>query len=434
MTMPKNDEISLVGGESITPHTTAIESDFSFTDSKPFSEFKIHNGYSINTGLDYLTLNVPLDFPEEQKKLQDFEMALKLENLDYDIVTCRNKSSNKVIGERHKYTESTSIFLNDSVSYDRNLTRFELKGDGCRQLEKRYGEDWINGYYKVLYKVIENGGWATRIDLFVDIFNGNITIKELDQKIKKSEFICVPKKFRFDGTMYCKDNSYDGWGALFGCEGAGTRIRIYDKLAEQRARGKSISEDIMSWLRFEVRLNGEVAKTMLLELLDNLGNLQNFALSVLKGVIEFKTPSENKQKERWPTWSKWEKFLKDIAAIKPYNQFKKESSIQVSKKWYGRSATKIHEVDRFTSTKEEFYVSELNNRKVGLEKLVGNYSLLNEINDEREKKGLSRLAMKDIEQELKSVKFELDSYGFIEEVEKDFYSNDIYEDIAQTIK
>lgn len=434
MTMPKNDKISLVGGESITPHTTPKGIDISFTDSKPFSEFQNYNGYSINTGLDYLTLNVPLNFPEEQKKLQDFEKALKLENLDYDIVTCRNKSSNKIIGERHKYTESTSIFLNDSVSYDRNLTRFELKGDGCRQLENRYGEDWINGYYNVLYKVIENGGWATRIDIFVDIFNGNISVKELDQKIKRCEYTCVPKKYREDGTKYCKDGSNDGWGVLFGCEGAGTRLRIYDKLAEQRSKGKTINEEIESWLRFEVRLNGDTAKTMMLELIDNLCNLQNFALSVLKGVIEFKTSGADSHKDRWVTWSKWEKFLKDIEAIKPYNQFKKESSIQVSKAWYGRSATKIHEIDRFTCTKEEFYISELNNRKKGLEKLTGNYSLLNEINNEREFKGLPRLAMKDIEMELKSVKFELDSFGFIEEVEKDFYSNDIYDDIAEVIK
>jgi len=194
MTKPKNEEFSLVGGESITPNTTPIENDFSLSDTRLFSDFKNHNGYSINTGLDYLTLNVPLNFPEEQTKLENFKKALKVENLDYDIITCRNKSSNKIIGERHKYTESTSIFLNDSVSFDRNLTRFELKGQGCRELESRYGDDWINGYYNFLYKVIENGGWATRIDIFVDIFNGNISIKELDQKIKRCEYTCVHKK------------------------------------------------------------------------------------------------------------------------------------------------------------------------------------------------------------------------------------------------
>ena len=431
---PKSDEFSLVGGESITPNINTLDNDFSLRDSKSFDVFENCNGYSINTGLDYLTLNVPLSFPDEQLKLDGFKKALKLETLDYDIVTCRNKSSNKIIGERHKYTESTSIFLNDSVSFDRNLTRFELKGQGCRELEGRYGDDWINGYYNFLYKVIENGGWATRIDIFVDIFNGNISVKELDQKIKRCEYTCVPKKYREDGTKYCKDGSNDGWGVLFGCEGAGTRLRIYDKLAEQRSRGKSINEEIHDWLRFEVRFNGDVAKTMLLELLNNLCDLQNFALSVLKGVIEFKNPSGDSNKARWPVWSKWGKFLKDIATTKPYNQFKKESSIQVSKCWYGRSATKIHEIDRFTCTKEEFYMSELKNRETGLKKLLGNYSLLNEINDEREKKGLSRLAMKDIEEELKSVKFELDSYGFIDEIEKDFYSNDIYDDVAEVIK
>lgn len=422
--MSKNEENSLIGGESITPYPNTL--------SQKYQGFSEIGGYSINTGLDYLTLNVPLEFPMEHIKLESLKKILKIEDLDYDIITCRNKSSNKVVGERHKYDESTSIFLNDSISHDRNLTRFELKGDGCRQLEKRYGDDWIKGYYDFIYKVIECGGWATRIDVFIDVFNGDITTAEIDSKIRNCEYLCTPRKYREDGTKNCEDGSNDGWGYLFGKEGSGTRIRMYDKLAEQQAKGKNIDVSIKSWLRFEIRFNGDVAKTMLIELLDNLTNLQNFALSVLKGTFEFKEFSLDSNKARWPTWFKWEEFLGDIGKIKPYNQFKKESSIQVSKKWYSRSATKIHEIDRFTCTKEEYYLSELNNRKIGLEKLVDNYSLLNEINQERERKNMSRLFMEDIKKELDAVKFELDSYGFTEEVEK-FYSNDIYDDVEEVI-
>ena len=422
--MSKNDKNSLTGGESISPYPTPL--------GLNYQGFYKTSEYNINTGLDYLTLNVPVDFPSETYKVTALEKILKVDDLDYDIITTRNKSSNKILGERHKYDESTNIFINDSVSLGRKLTRVELKGQGCRGIEERYLDDWEKGYYDLMYNVISNGGWATRIDIFIDIFNGDITTQEIDKKIKNCEYTCTPRKYCEDGTKNCVDGSNDGWGYLFGKEGSGTRVRIYDKLAEQQSRGKSIDVEIKSWIRFEIRFNGDVAKTMLLEVMNNIKNLQSFALGVLKGTFEFKEFSLDSHKDRWPTWLKWDKFLKDIAKVKPYNQFKRESNIQVSKNWYSRSATKIHEIDRYTSTKEEYYMSELLNRKVGLQKIVDNNSILNEINKERAKKGLSKLNMKDLEKELKDLDFELESLGFIDEVVKDF-SNDIYDDVEEVI-
>lgn len=423
--MSKNEKNSLIGGESISPYSN--------TSGKQNQGFSKFNGYSINTGLDYLTLNIPVISKSEMYKVNDIKKILKIDNLDYDIITSRNKSSNKIICERHKYDESTNIFINDSVSLGRDLTRIELKGQGCRGIEERYGDDWQTGYYDLMYYAISNGGWATRIDIFIDIFNGDITTKEIDEKIKNCEYTCTPRKYREDGTKNCDDGSNDGWGYLFGQEGSGTRVRIYDKLAEQEARGKSIDVNIKSWIRFEIRFNHDVAKTMLLEVMKNLNNLQNFSLGVLKGTFEFKEFSLDTNKGRWPTWFKWEKFLNDIEKVKPYNQFERESNIQVSKCWYGRSATKIHEIDRLTCSNEEFYISELINRKKGLMKIIDSKATLNDINKERNKKGLNMLCMDDIQKTLDSVNFELESYGFIDEVQKKF-SNDVYDDVAEIIK
>lgn len=422
--MSKNDKNSLIGGESISPYPNTLGSNY-----QGFSKV---NGYSINTGLDYLTMNVPVDYPAENYKVATLEKILKIDDLDYDVVTTRNKSSNKIIGERHKYDESTNIFINDSVSLGRNLTRIELKGQGCRGIEERYKESWIDGYYNLIYNVISNGGWGTRIDTFTDVFNGDITTSEIDEKVKNCEYTCTARKYRADGTKNCIDGSNDGWGYMFGKPGSGVVIRMYDKLAEQQSRGKSIDVEIKSWIRFEIRFYGDVAKTMLLEVLKNLSNLQNFVLGCLKGVFEFKEFSLDSNKARWPTWFKWDKLLKDIAKVKPYNQFKRESSIQVSKNWYSRSATKIHEIDRFTCSKEEYYVTELANRRVGLQKIVESKAILNEINEERARKGLSKLKMEDIKKELEEVNFELESFGFIDEVQKDF-SNDIYDDVEEVI-
>lgn len=423
----KNEKNSLIGGESITPNP------------KPFgqssTEFYDNDDYKIFTGLDYLSLNIPVEYPKEIEKVNAFKKILKIDTLPYDEIIRKSKSSNHIVSETHKYDESTSIHINDSVSHDRDLTRIELKGAGCRDFEFRHGDHYLQGYHDLLFKTIELGGWGTRIDIFIDVINGDITTKELDDKIRNCEYTCSSRKFRADGTKNCDDYSDDGWGYLFGQPGSGTVVRLYDKKAEQISKGKTINEHVRSWLRIEIRFYHNVAKTMLLELLSHLQDFSNFALGILKSVIEFKNYSLDSHKYRWPVWEKWSKLLQDIKKIPPYiaDQFKNESSIAISSNWYSRSATKIHEIDRFVMSKEDYYLLEIQNKIKGLEKIVGSNATLNEINKERLKRNLPVLFMKDLEEELKAAKLELDSYSLADDDVIKRFSRDIYDDIGSLV-
>lgn len=407
-----------IGGESITPYPYRLNTD---TLEK------------INIGLDYLNLNFPMNYPQEIDKLNEVLKVLRLDTMEYEEIISRSKSSKKVLRECHRYTDSTSIFINDSVSNDRPLTRIELKGQGCRELEGRYLEDYETGYYNLLYKTfLDLSGWCTRFDIFIDCINGDITTKELDYKIQNCEYTSVFRKVRFDGTRNCKDYSEDGWGYIFGTEGSGTRLRIYDKLAEQIAKGKSINPNVKSWIRYEIRFYHDVAKTMSQELLINLSKLQNYALELLKGIIDFKEPSLALNKSEWKTWRKWKEFLGDIQGVKPHNQFKKESTLQVTKRWYSRSATKALEQSKLIMTPEEAEIERLQNEYIGLNKIT--QSVLNQINQERELKGLSKLYMKDIEDKIKQVVEELKQYNiYIENKEAIDWARDIFGDVLQVL-
>lgn len=371
-------------------------------------------------------------YPEEKSRLLNIEKVLRLDKTEYEEIVSRSKSSKKILRECHKYTEGTSIFINDSVSNDNPLTRIELKGQGCRELESRFINEYVKGYYDVMYNCLSYGGWTTRFDVFIDVYNGSITTKELDYKIQNCEYVSVFRKVRFDGDKYCKDYSSSGWGYLFGSENSGTKLRIYDKLAEQIAKGKEIDVRIKSWIRYEIRFYHDIAKTMSLELINNLANMESWAYSLLKGIIEFKEPSNAINKSEWKIWKKWEDLLGNVKKTKPYNQFQRETNLQVSKKWYSRSATKVLEQTKLIMSHEEMIIESLKNEYIGLKKIT--QSDLNEINIVRSSKGLQSLSKSDIEEKIKRVVLELRDYNIYIECKEDLeFGNDVFGDILKII-
>lgn len=371
--------LSVVGGESITPHSKPV-----------LNSLNIIN--NINVCIDYLSLNFPFDYSSDSQKLNEVEKLLKLQNFDYDEIISKSKSSNRIVREQRKYTESTSILINDSVSNDVNLTRIELKGDGCREFEMRWGEEYQNAYYNLLFWVIANGGWATRFDIAIDDFRGVISTKEIDKKIRECEYVCTARKFREDGTKNCSDYSNDGWGYLFGGEGAGTRLRMYDKNAERISKGMDVSSPY--WLRYEMRFYYDIAKSMSLLLIENLGNLQVWASSLLISIMDFKTPSDSDRKTRWPTWKKWSEFLDYASKIKIVNQFQKETTIAKKREWLKRSASRVNMLCKLTESSNNYSLMLKINELVGLQKIDS--SNLYAINEERSKKGMSKLTMQDV--------------------------------------
>lgn len=364
----------------------------------------------MNVLIDYLSLNIPIDSKTEIHKLNKIKKLLKLDFLPFDLNVMRSKSSKFIPKEQHKYTDSTSIFVNDSLSNDRYLTRIELKGEGCREFENRFGNDYQNAYSDLIKYVYENGGWATRFDIAIDTFNDYIKKEEIDKKINNSEYTSVFKKFRFDGTRNTADGSYDGWGYLFGTSNSTVVLRLYDKTAERISKGLEVKYPY--WLRWEVRLMGSRAKAMSLELVENIGQLNLWGRKLLSSVIEFKTKNNDSNKARWNIWNKWNRLLGRVSKLELKNQAKLESTISTKKKWLNRSASRSDLMVELSEHKIENEISKKVYRYIGLSKF--DYVSLNKVNERREQNNLELLKMEDIIKEKEELQYDLIECGFFD--------------------
>ena len=394
----KVSQFSDVGGMSITPLTSTMENKVyqsSIEKNEILADYE--SKQEMNVCIDYFNFNLPLDFNKDKAKVNEVIDILKLNNYEYDEIVSKSKSGTSRI--TYKYSTSTAIYFNDSKSNGDDLTRIELKGEGCREFERRNGN-----WYDLAYYVLINGGWLTRLDLAIDDFRGKITTKFLDYKIQNCEYVSKFKVVNPDGTKNCVDYSDNGWGYLFGGNYSAIKLRLYDKLIERQSKG--IFVDVNNWIRYEIRFMYDMAKSVLVPLIENLANINVFALGVLKELIEFKVPSvTDSNKYRWSIWNKWDEFLKDIEKIKVVNQFKYETSLEKSRKWFTRSATKIMMSNKLSMPKEEYHYYELRNELIGLEKITP--SVLYTLNEERLKNNLPKLNMNDIQKRIIDLKNEL---------------------------
>lgn len=396
--LSKINEFSDVGGMSITPLTLSKENKVSqFSIEK--NEILVDNlaKQDINVCIDYFNFNLPLDFNKDKDKINDLLKVLKLCSYEYEEIISKSKSG--TIRTTYKYSTSTAIYFNDSKSNDKDLTRVELKGEGCREFERRDGS-----WYELSYFVLVNGGWLTRLDLAIDDFRGQIKTKELDYKIQNCEYVSKFKVVNPDGTKNCVDYSDNGWGYLFGGNYSAIKLRLYDKLAERQSKG--IAVDCNDWIRYEIRFMYDMAKSVLIPLIENLANINVFAKGILKELIEFKKPSmTDGYKYRWNIWEKWDKFLESVEKVKVVNQFKYETSLEKSRNWFTRSATKIMMANKLSMDKEEYHYYQLKNELTGLEKITP--AVLYTLNEERIKNHLPKISMEDIRGRIIDLKNEM---------------------------
>lgn len=392
------NQFSDVGGMSITPLTSTKENkDYQSRIENNELEVVDITKQKVNVCIDYFNFNIKLDFNKDKDKITQLINILKLTGYEFDEIISKSKST--TTRTTYKFSTSTSIYFNDSKSNDDFLTRVELKGEGCREFERRNGS-----WYDLAYYILLNGGWLTRLDLAIDDFSGKITTKELDNKIHNCEYVSKFKVVNPDGTKNCIDYSDNGWGYLFGGNYSAIKLRLYDKLIERQSKGISIN--VNSWIRYEIRFMYDMAKSVLVPLIENLNNINVFALGILKQIIEFKKPMlTDSNKYRWQSWNKWDNFLENIEKIKVVNQFKYETSLEKSRKWFTRSATKIMMSNKLSMNKEDYHYYELRNELVGLEKITP--SVLYTLNEERNKNNLPKLNMNDIQKRIIDLKNEL---------------------------
>jgi phage replication initiation protein len=146
----------------------------------------------------------------------------------------------------------------------------------------------------------------TRVDLAADDTRGILNMEIICQAVESGHYISTSKK---KPTQII---DYEGGGRTFyfGSPKSKTRIRLYDKAAEQRAARKRY---VGHWIRTEMQLRDERADAAVKYILEQPTTWRTHALGWLLSVLDFKTPSEDSNKSRWATAAWWLDFLEDVA-------------------------------------------------------------------------------------------------------------------------
>ena len=121
----------------------------------------------------------------------------------------------------------------------------------------------------------------------------------------------------------------EGHTVYFGSRVSESFLRIYDKRAERMDEGE---EDPGLWIRVELELKGKKAD-MTAEMYIREG--VPFLVGLLRGLIEFKEPSGDKNKSRWDVAEWWDTFL-DESQKRKLSIAPGEPSLQKTKKWLER--------------------------------------------------------------------------------------------------
>lgn len=178
----------------------------------------------------------------------------------------------------------------------------EASGKGCRELEG----DKIVSDWPAFLGVLKNAhGRFSRLDAALDDKSGLLDLDAIASCVDAGE---VVSRYKFSDEFKRKllqDGSVQGRTLYFGSPASDTRVRIYDKAAEQRVAGP--------WVRVELQSRNDRAE-LLAAVIVHYGFEE--VSGILRGLIDFKVKGTNSQRERWDTRDWWNTFLNGVKKLR----------------------------------------------------------------------------------------------------------------------
>ena len=173
-----------------------------------------------------------------------------------------------------------------------------LTGDGCRHLENTGAvADWPT----FIESLQARGARITRVDVALDDRRGLV---QLGRVVTACEEQLVVSRWRRWTTIADHEFGGDrvkGMTVTFGSPTSDMTCRIYDKSGEDSALGH--------WTRVELQARNARANAVADRLRrDGLVSVAG----VLRGCLDFKTPTADSNRRRWPTADWWDEFLDGV--------------------------------------------------------------------------------------------------------------------------
>ena len=216
----------------------------------------------------------------------------------------------------------------------------EVSGQGCRELE---GAGVVGSWSEFLEGMLALGGKVTRLDVAVDdkptppgsgpsmrsgerengcssestVWPGGGQL-DLDVMISASrarELTCRARTVRYQESWQLGEPVI-GRTLYFGSAASEKQVRVYDKAAEQFAKGKVEGQDLGHWVRLELECRSATAQALAVELVNRGGDMSVVA-GVLRSFLEFKQDEgRDGSRSRWSIAPWWEAFLGGVAKLR----------------------------------------------------------------------------------------------------------------------
>ena len=267
------------------------------------------------------------------KSVKNVQDIFDLLGLDFDDFTLFE--TGKYGYDSHYRFGHISVYFFSYPRQDLPTFHLEITGQGCREYEQFGKYDWITLLGLLLMLDVN----ITRFDLAIDDFEGYFTFKQLIKKIKKGHVRSRFRKARIMEDVVLNDGTTAGTTIYFGSAQSEIQVRIYDKLQERIAQGKTIQEGIEVWNRTEIQMRDKRALTAAFELVENIYSLGVEVQRILRNYVLFCDPKENDtNKSRWPISKFWLKFLDNVEPL-ALSQVAPDVTIEKVKDWFENSIT-----------------------------------------------------------------------------------------------
>lgn len=151
------------------------------------------------------------------------------------------------------------------------------------------------------------GGHATRLDLCWDDFAGLLGMDDFEDALHAGRFV---SRWRSWECRTSEKNGVRGRSAYMGSPQSDSMLRVYDKRAERLQKGFEVEVD--HWLRVEVQFRRKRADAVahLFKRVREAGaEVMTRLAGVLRGLVEFKEPSSDTNKQRQAPAGWWLRFL-----------------------------------------------------------------------------------------------------------------------------
>jgi len=292
-----------------------------------------------NSLIDYVIVQFPFPFnaltPAWARIL--YILCVDPKVFDYDDVYRR--------GYTKGYWYDANILIMTGGTQNRSdgleTSVLQMKGEACRDYERREGYSWKELLGALLDNSIDkiDDDPQGRFDVDIDDYSGRITAGQIKNKVNRHDYTTNTRRLKViksGGEVIdpqWTDYQNGGWSATFG----GTQSKqlcIYDKSAERRHEDRVVYVD--SWIRYEARFfrkNAYEAMRAVYAALcvqdDNPTIVSQVVCGLVGGILEFKAKNDYDRADRYkaPIWDRWAELLQNAAKIKIANQANIELSI-----------------------------------------------------------------------------------------------------------